>query len=42
MNTKYIQYNLQEIQEEIEIIFEGLKKGDLSQWSYFPTDVRLI
>lgn len=28
MNTKYIQYNIQEIQEEIENILSGLKRGD--------------
>ena len=28
MNLEYIQYNMQEIQEEIELILKGIKRGE--------------
>lgn len=78
MNTKYIAYNLQEAQEEIELMLARIKTGkeyahedfyqsmqhlihhvniawnarnvsedeaedlELSEWSHFPDDIKLI
>jgi hypothetical protein len=78
LNRKFIQYNLEEIQEEVENTLKGIKRGDdytqqdfyraiqhivhhvniawnarnatqvevdegdLTRWSQYPTDLRLI